>query len=56
MITYNQLGPGYNDASLGYDGDEIAPVTGDAESTVSDLNESTSAAVDEVHTATVTIA
>lgn len=54
-ITYDLLGPGYNDASLGYNGDEIAPVSGDATGSVSDANALTSAASDEVHSATVTV-
>lgn len=54
-ITYNLLGPGYNDASLGYNGDEIAPVSGDATGTITDPNALTSTASDETHTATVTV-
>lgn len=53
-ITYDQLGPGYNDASLGYNGEEVAPVTGTGAATISDPNR-LSAEADESHTATALV-
>jgi len=55
-ITYDQLGPGYNDASLGYNGDDLAPVAGVGALTIMDPNSLTSAESDEHQTATATIA
>lgn len=53
-ITYNQLGPGYDDASLGYNGEEVASVTGTGAATITDPNR-LSAETDESYTATVTV-
>ncbi len=55
MTTYNALGPGYNDVSLNYQGDEVLSVAGTGTATVAEPTSAESTA-DERHTATVTIA
>jgi len=54
-ITYNQLGPGYNDASLNYLGGDEAPITGSSEVSITDANGLTIASADEHYSATVTV-
>lgn len=54
-ITYSQVGPGYNDASLNYLGGDEAPVAGSIVVSITDANSLTAASADEHHSATVTV-